>query len=219
MYGKELHNGDDKMVKFKVPLGDILGRAYYQYELSSSNYNPHNYETITITCTCKNILGNPIPNKELTLMMNGVEQGTSTTNELGIATWSITFGANGLKDFYIGNSHCTVYVDGYRKIYDSNGLMWYVNTSTGISHISLNRSGINISANSNTVLKSAYSITDSKVDYCPYTTHIIPTSQPNVFFMVTYLGEIRIYNYRSTSISSGSFQANTTFLGKAYRVG
>ena len=201
-----------------MPLKDILVRAYYQYELSSSNYNPHNHETITITCICKNILGNPIPNKELTLMMNGIEQGTSTTNELGIATWSITFGANGLKDFYIGNSHCTVYVDRYSKIYDSNGLMWYVNTSTGISHITLNRSGISISANGYTVLKSAYAMTDSKVDYCPLTTHMIPTQQYDVFLMVTYLGEIRLYNYRSTSISNVSVQANTTLLGKAYRV-
>ena len=190
------------MVKFKVPLKDILGRAYYQYELSSSNYNPHIDGTITITCICKNILGNPIPNKELTLMMNGVEQGTSTTNELGIATWSITVGANGLNDFYIGNSHCTVYVGGYRKIYDSNGLLWYVNTSTGISYISLNRSGINISAKGFTTLKSAYSSTDSQVKYCPSTIHMIPTNGYDIFLMVTGLGEIRLYNYNSTSRSN-----------------
>lgn len=207
------------MVKFTVPLSDILGSAYYRYELSSSNYNPNVNSTITITCTCKNVLGNPIANKTLELMMNGVSQGTSTTNANGIATWSITFGANGQKDFYIGNSHCTVYVEGYNKIYDSNGLMWYVNTSTGISHISLNRSGISISANGFTVLKSAYSSTDSKVNYCPFTTHMIPTQQSNVFLMVDYLGEIRLYNYRSTSVSNASTQANTTFLGKGYRVG
>ena len=104
------------MVKFKVPLKDILGRAYYQYELSSSNYNPHIDDTITITCTCKNILGNPIPNKELTLMMNGVEQGTSTTNELGIATWSITFGDWGNKHFHIGNATLDLVVTGWKQV-------------------------------------------------------------------------------------------------------
>lgn len=104
------------MVKFKVPLGDILGRAYYQYELTSSNYNPHIDETITITCTCKNILGHPIPNKELTLMMNGVEQGTKTTNELGIATWSITFRDWGNKHFHIGNATLDLVVTGWKKI-------------------------------------------------------------------------------------------------------
>lgn len=104
------------MVKFKVPLGDILGRAYYHYELSSSNYNPHIDETITITCICKNILGNPVANKELTLMMNGIEQGTSTTNELGIATWSITFSDWGNKHFHIENATLDLTVTGWKQI-------------------------------------------------------------------------------------------------------
>lgn len=104
------------MVKFKVPLGDILGRAYYQYELSSSNYNPHINGTITITCICKNILGNPVANKELTLMMNGIEQGTSTTNELGIATWSIKFSDWGNKHFHIGNATLDLTVTGWKQI-------------------------------------------------------------------------------------------------------
>ena len=104
------------MVKFKVPLKDILGRAYYQYELSSSNYNPHINETITITCICKNILGNPIADKELELMMNGVSQGTSTTNELGIATWSIKLGDWGNKHFHIGNATLDLVVTGWKQI-------------------------------------------------------------------------------------------------------
>lgn len=128
------------MVKFKVPLSDILGRAYYQYELSSSNYNPHIDETITITCTCKNILGNPIPNKELTLMMNGVEQGTSTTNELGIATWSITFRGWGNKHFYIGNATLDFVVTGYRKISVTTGEL-YVNDLTKTATYFFSRTG------------------------------------------------------------------------------
>ena len=201
----------------KTKLETIVKKTIIQYELTSSDYNPNVGSTITITCTCKNILGNPIANKTLELMMNGVSQGTSTTNANGIATWSITFGLEGVKDFYIGNSHCVVVVNGYHKIYDSGGLMWYVNTSTGISHITLNRS-VSISANSHTVLKSAYSSTDSRVNYCPLTTHMIPVNTYDVFLMVSYLGEIRVYNYRSTSINNGSVQANTTFLGKSYRI-
>lgn len=104
------------MVKFKVPLGDILGRAYYHYELSSSNYNPQINETITITCICKNILGNPIANKELELMMNGVSQGTETTNELGIATWSIKLSDWGNKHFHIGNATLDLTVTGWKQI-------------------------------------------------------------------------------------------------------
>lgn len=104
------------MVKFKVPLKDILGRAYYQYELSSSNYNPHIDETITITCTCKNVLGNPIANKTLELMMNDISHGTSITNANGIATWSITFKGWGNKHFYIGNATLDLVVTGWRQI-------------------------------------------------------------------------------------------------------
>ena len=126
------------MVKFKVPLGDILGRAYFQYELSSSNYNPHIDETITITCTCKNILGNPIPNKELTLMMNGVEQGTKITNELGIATWSITFSDWGNKHFHIGNATLDLVVTGWKYIakYSTNRVTLYSDGKWGMVVIS-----------------------------------------------------------------------------------
>ena len=126
------------MVKFKVPLGDILGRAYYHYELSSSNYNPHINETITITCTCKNILGNPIPNKELTLMMNGVEQGTSTTNANGIVTWRITFDDWGNKHFHIGNATLDLTVTGWKHIakYSTDRITLYSDGKWGMVVIS-----------------------------------------------------------------------------------
>ena len=126
------------MVKFKVPLKDILGRAYYQYELTSSNYNPNINSTITITCTCKNILGNPIPNKEITLMMNGIEQGTETTNELGIATWSITFSDWGNKHFHIGNATLDLTVTGWRQIakYSTNRITLYSDGKWGMVVIS-----------------------------------------------------------------------------------
>ena len=126
------------MVKFKVPLGDILGRAYYHYELSSSNYNPHIDGTITITCICKNILGNPIANKELELMMNGVSQGTETTNELGIATWSITFSDWGNKHFHIGNATLDLMVTGWKQIakYSTDRITLYSDGKWGMVVIS-----------------------------------------------------------------------------------
>lgn len=126
------------MVKFKVPLGDILGRAYYHYELSSSNYNPQINRTITITCICKNILGNPIANKELELMMNGVSQGTETTNELGIATWSITFSDWGNKHFHIGNATLDLTVTGWKQIakYSTDRITLYSDGKWGMVTIS-----------------------------------------------------------------------------------
>ena len=126
------------MVKFKVPLKDILGRCYYQYELSSSNYNPYIHETITITCICKNILGNPIANKELELMMNGVSQGTETTNELGIATWSIKLGDWGNKHFHIGNATLDLTVTGWKLIakYSTDRITLYSDGKWGMVVIS-----------------------------------------------------------------------------------
>src|SRR5574344_1527722 len=125
------------MVKFRVPIKDLLGRAYYHYELSSSNYNPHINRTITITCICKNILGNPIANKELELMRNGVSQGTETTNELGIATWSIKFSDWGNKHFHIGNATLDLTVTGWKLIakYSTNRISLYSDGKWGMVEI------------------------------------------------------------------------------------
>ena len=109
------------MVKFTVPLSDILGNAYYRYELSSSNYNPNIDSNITITCTCKNVLGNPIANKTLELMMNGVSQGTATTNANGIATWTITCSNWGIQHFNVENKSIDVRVTGYIQTSVLNG--------------------------------------------------------------------------------------------------
>lgn len=128
------------MVKFTVPLSDILGSAYYRYELSSSNYNPNIDSTITITCTCKNVLGNPIANKTLELMMNGASQGTSTTNANGIATWSITLSAWGNKHFYIANATLDLTVNGYKEISVTTGKL-YVNDLTKTATYYFTRTG------------------------------------------------------------------------------
>ena len=123
-----------------VQIADLINanNEIFNYELSSSNYNPHINETITITCTCKNILGNPIPNKELTLMMNGVEQGTSTTNANGIATWSITFDDWGNKHFHIGNATLDLTVTGWKHIakYSTDRIALYSDGKWGMVVIS-----------------------------------------------------------------------------------
>ena len=142
------------MVKFTVPLSDILGSAYYRYELSSSNYNPTIDSTITITCTCKNVLGNPIANKTLELMMNGVSQGTSTTNANGIATWSITFSDWGNKHFHIGNANLDLVVTGWKTVAQGT---WY-NLKTNGEFVELTMFGshsVNISTNWTTALSIA----------------------------------------------------------------
>jgi len=110
------------MVKFTVPLSDILGSAYYRYELVSSNYNPNINNTITITCTCKNVLGNPVSNKTVELFQNGTSIGTATTNANGIATWTITCSNWGIQHFNVENKSIDVRVTGYIQTSANNGM-------------------------------------------------------------------------------------------------
>ena len=196
------------MVKFKVPLKDILGRAYYQYELSSSNYNPHIDETITITCICKNILGNPIPNKELTLMMNGIEQGTSTTNELGIATWSITFRGWGNKHFYIGNATLDLMVIGWKLVEtkESNKVKVYANENMVALSI---QDTFTLTANGTITIATISSM------YAPnyqLTTNFHPTTH-NIKTMIGTDGQIIVYN--NSSATSGKARIYVTYPKKA----
>ena len=186
------------MVKFKVPLKDILVRAYYQYELLSSNYNPHIDETITITCTCKNIMGNPIPNKELTLMMNGVSQGTSTTNELGIATWSITFRGWGNKHFYIGNATLDLTVTGWKFIesYASNKIALYSDGKLGMVTIngtwSNSTTGENVLATINSEY-TPFSNVSTNYSYGVRSYYPVYTRGTNICFNNSGTGNVGVY--------------------------
>jgi len=132
------------MVKFKVPLKDILQNAYYQYELTSSNYNPTIDTTITITCTCRNVRGNPIANKELELFQNGLSQGTQTTNANGIATWTLTMSNWGTQELKVENQTIEVYVSGFKKIAENTTYTLMVDETTRCCRIEAHRTGVTI---------------------------------------------------------------------------
>ena len=132
------------MVKFTVPLSDILGSAYYHYELSSSDYNPNIDSTITITCTCKNVLGNPISNKTLELYQNDTSKGTATTNANGIATWTLTMNDWGNQELKVENQTIEVYVTGFKQIQSNITYHLYVDESQRLAQIRVNRSNVTI---------------------------------------------------------------------------
>lgn len=104
------------MVKFKVPIKDILGLSYYRYELSSDNYNPTPSSDINITCNCNNIFGNSVPNKRLTLYENGAAIDDGLTDEDGSITWNVTPAGNGLRKYNVGNTILGLYVDHKAEI-------------------------------------------------------------------------------------------------------
>lgn len=133
------------MVKFKVNLKDILGSAYYRYELSSSNYNPNIDNNITITCTCKNVLGNPIANKTLELFQNGTSKGTATTNSNGVANWTVTCNEWGLQNFIIENQTINVEVTGFKKIIENTTYTLRVDESQRLCQIEAHRTNVTIS--------------------------------------------------------------------------
>ena len=171
------------MVKFTVPLSDILGSAYYRYELSSSNYNPNIDSNVTITCTCKNVLGNPISNKTLELFQNSTSVGTATTNANGIATWTITCSNWGIQHFNVENKSIDIQVTGYK-------------TTTTHSYYTIyeyeDKVGIKIAISSNINFTTSWrSVNDSVIPYRlrpPYPVIMVglnaTTGQQNIAFGV-----------------------------------
>lgn len=177
----------------KTKLETIVKKIIIQYELSSSDYNPTIDSTITITCTCKNVLGNPIANKTLELMMNGVSQGTSTTNANGIATWTVTLGAWGNKHFYIGNATLDLVVTGYREISVTTGKL-YVNDLTKTASYYFTRTGsITSEISYANVIPSTY----KPYSYVRMKAH----NTQSVFLTIESGGTVKINGTSSSSIT------------------
>lgn len=104
------------MTKKKIKTSDILGDNYYIYELTSSNYTPALNDTITITCTMKDVYGTAASGKSITLYQNGTSKGTQTTNNNGVATWSVTCSTAGLQKFNIKDTSIELFVDNKSDI-------------------------------------------------------------------------------------------------------
>ena len=98
----------------RIKLEDVLGNKYYNYNLTSSNYNPSLNSSITLTCLVTNILGDEVSGKNLQLSKNGNSLGASyqkTTDSNGVATWSITCTDGGLQTYSIDTEEIEIFVD------------------------------------------------------------------------------------------------------------
>ena len=127
------------MVKFKIPIKDLLGRAYYRYELQSTHYNTTPSQTnITITCTVKNIFGNPVNNKEITLYYKNDIQGTATTNANGMATWTVGNLEYGINQFRVENATIIINARGWETQTINNGTL-YINKELRLCHLRYSR--------------------------------------------------------------------------------
>ena len=89
----------------------------YNYNLTSSSYNPDIGSSITITVTVTDGNGDAVSGESVTLYMNGTAQTTQTTNSSGVATWSVTVNKFGLQDFRVENQSIQVKVGGWKTYF------------------------------------------------------------------------------------------------------
>lgn len=111
------------MSRFTVPIADILGSAFYNYELTSSTYNPTIDTSFTITCKVTNSFGNNVSGKSITLYEDDTNVGSATTNSSGVATWTVTLTDWDTHHFNIENASLELKANGWKTLLDSGGYL------------------------------------------------------------------------------------------------
>lgn len=185
------------MTEKRINPSDVIGKGYYIYHLSSSNYTPSLNGSITITCTVYNIYDETVPNKSVTLYQNGTSKGAKTTNNNGVATWTITCSTGGLQRFNIEDTSIEVFVDNKSEVghthsqylTEHQSLTNYVTTSdsrlsdartpTSHSHGNLQNNGqvgSTAQANKNVVTNSSGLITTEDKPTIPSASSTTPSA-------------------------------------------
>ena len=115
------------MSRFTVPIADILGSAFYNYELTSSTYNPTIDTSFTITCKVTNSFGNNVSGKSITLYKDGTNMGSATTNSSGVATWTVTLTDWDTHHFNVENASLELKADGWKTVVNETNYLCQVN--------------------------------------------------------------------------------------------
>lgn len=196
------------MTRFTVPISDILGNAYYRYDLALSDYNPKTESTITVTCTVKNVFGSNVQNKTVELFLNETSQGTATTNSNGVATWSITFGATRSALFRVENAYAYVNYNSWKLVEtkESNKVRVYANENMIALSI---QDSFTLAANGSRTIATISS------QYAPnytITTNFHPTTHQTKT-TIDATGGIIVYN--NSSATSGNARVFVTYPIKA----
>ncbi|MBP5423331.1 MAG: hypothetical protein J6Y78_12915 [Paludibacteraceae bacterium] len=82
----------------------------FNYGLSASDYNPTLNGEITVSCHCTDANGNDVVGKSLTLYKNGESVSSATTQDNGVATWTVNCTTEGLNNFSVMDSNIQVNV-------------------------------------------------------------------------------------------------------------
>ena len=179
-----------------------------QYELTLSDYEPKTGSTITVTCTCKNVLGNPISNKTVELFLNETSQGTATTNSNGVATWSITFGATRSALFRVENAYAYVNYNSWKlvEIKESGKVKVYANENMVALSI---QETFTLTANGNRKIATISS------KYAPNYTVSTPFHPQMHQTNISIGADGSIMAYNQASVTSGIARAYVTYPLKA----
>lgn len=88
----------------------------FNYNLLSDYYNVQIGNDIIINCIVTDVNGEMVKGKTLTLYQNSSSVGTATTNDLGVAYWTVTCDDLGLQNFRVENQNIQVKVTGWEQV-------------------------------------------------------------------------------------------------------
>ena len=190
--------------------GTIQSSEYYKYTVIAPEYNNNGTiitdtynvkidSTIPIECSCKDATGNAVSGKTLTLWKNGESLGTATTNANGVATWNVVCDTWGIIDFSVEDSHCQVFVDGWRYVNGSVSSSYAVLRNRNRARFILN--GWTQTYSMNTTWSTFGSTTASTVK--PQTYVLLINSQASAYFRVNKNGGIDMRTVTGT-LASGT---------------
>ena len=190
--------------------GTIKATDYYKYNVIAPQYNnngtivtdTYNVKidtTIPIECSCKDADGAVVTGKTLTLYKNGENIGTAVTDNYGVATWNVLCDSWGIIDFNVEDSHCQVFVDGWRYVTGSASSSYAVLRNKNRARFILNGWTQTYSMKTTwSTFGSSYALTVK-----PQTYIILTNSQASAYFRVNKDGSIDMRTVTGT-LASGT---------------
>ena len=200
------------MSRFTVPIADILGTAFYHYELTSSTYNPTIDTSFTITCKVTNVFGNNVSGKSITLYKDGTSVSSSTTNSSGVATWTVTLSDWNVHHFSCNGATMELQAKGLKQIAQkTNNVVKYTLYADGSSRICV----IKIESTSTFSIASGEQYTFTGLipsQYAPkHNLYADVNRNANVVFYCWTGGSGGLYNRISTTQTNQSVSGQITY--------
>ena len=88
----------------------------WNYDLTSSDYNPTIDDDIVVSCHVTDFYGEAVTGESVTLYCNGTSVSTSITNNVGVATFTVSCDVAGLQNYTVGTGSVQVNVGGWKLV-------------------------------------------------------------------------------------------------------